>query len=493
MFLPLSVLLRFVAAAMFILAAAGAGFAQTKCQVTCPDGTRMPVKCDTQVDPCPLRDFATPPAFGSPEWRTAFGRFTDVLVRLRVQFPDLLKEQPVPVTYADLLRESGLMFEEAAFRLDSVNLRNRWVSDQLRALDKELQGLTSRDAQLHKRAADLPAQLAAAKADFARARRDAEQKRLPALSVQRAANAMRDRAKRAAQDCIYWLAITQPPGVTPLRENSLANRVTARQDVLVWAPVRPESAVLIAPMAPPVEEFSGVPVRRAQPAGSTADRLAAAEGLIPQLKDAQESLHANEATFTQKSALLAPARTTVALLLGKVMRQQGELNGLHASIAGLKTTDWKDLQKNQIVALGNLRRAAAEAFVVETYRDRVLVPEVRQFLSANRVSGTGTLDHAALVRNYETRTSLLNARKRDSFLELNRYVNVQVRTARILNDYRLYAPDAANAIGGDAIDQARAIRADIMQNLGGRRGDLLRGSERETGPLAKIARALLTQ
>jgi hypothetical protein len=438
-----------------------------------------------------MRDFATQPAIGSPEWRAAFDRFHDVLIRLRAYEPTLMQHQPAPVTYADLVRQSGVLFEEAAFLLDTINLRNRWLLEQIRNQDRELQALVSREAELTRRAAALPGEKTAATAEYARARRDADKQRMAALSVQRAARAMRDRAQRAAKDCVYWLAIAEPPGVTPIREGLLGTRIVARQDPLVWSQQRPEGAVLITPSAPSQEEFSGVPVRRAIPAGLATDRVAAAESLIPQLADAIQVLQRNEATFARNATVAGPARSRIAVLLSTVMRSQGELNSLRAATLSLRTTNWNELQMNQVRALGNLRRAAAETYVLETYRDRVVIPEVQRFLNANRV--TRTLDHASLVRIYEAHTTLLPPRSGGSYAELTRFIQMQNRTAQVLADYRIYAGAAAGLIAMDGAVQARSIQAEIQRNLGRPRGDLLRGAERETGPLAKIARALLVQ
>jgi hypothetical protein len=488
MFLLSSSFLRLLAAGVFIGAAATAGFAQT-CHVTCPDGTSMKVSCDTTVDPCPLRDFAAPPALGTPEWSAAFSRLTDVLTRLRVQQPSLLKDQPVPVTYADLLSQTNAMFDEAAYQLDGLNLRNRWLAEQIVKLDLELRALFSSHDELVIRRTILPGEKTGARAEFARAQRAAEAKRMPVVSLQRAADAMRDRAQRAAQDCIYWLAVAEPPGVAPISERALAARVRSVREPLSWEQPPAGAAMMMSPSAPPKEEFNLVATHRPLPGGSVADRLSVVEGLIPQLADATELRYRNETAFDFKSSAAVNLRSKVATLMAAVARSQAELNSLQVSAASLRATAPKELQADQARALGNLRRSAAEAFVLEAYRDQILIPEVRRFLSANQVSPT--LDHASLVRIYQNKATLLPRPNAGSYVELNRLMDVQKRTATILSDYRLFAGEAAMTVRTDGATQARSIRADVMRNLGRGRPNLLHGFEHEGDALAKIARAVL--
>ncbi|MEO6392265.1 MAG: hypothetical protein ABIP75_10465, partial [Pyrinomonadaceae bacterium] len=398
-----------------LLASAGTASAQLKCQVTCPDGTSLPVSCSSKIDPCPLRDLATPPAFGSPEWQAVFGRYDDVLSRLRRYVPTLLKDQKAPAKYDILRLRSSELYLDAAFQLDTLLLRNRWLGAQNLELERELQALRSRAAELRKHKLSLPTEKAVANAQLALARREASSKRAPILNIQAAADAMRLRADRAAQDCIYWLAVATPPELRPLGESALSGRIRAVQDRLSWTEEPPAALVQIS-RSVPAAQFNEVPSRRPSPPGSAYDRIAAAEALLPQFADALDLLQRNEVGFAQRFRSIDPARARVSALMNAVANSQGELNRLRAQIAS-QTTTKADLQTNGSRAVANLRRAAAEAFVLEAYRDRTLIPDVRRFLSANRVNRT--LDHAALVRIYTTKASLLPQPHRGNYLELN--------------------------------------------------------------------------
>lgn len=470
-----------------LFAAAENASAQVKCQVTCPDGSLVPVSCASKADPCVLRDLATPPTFGSPEWHAVFGRYDDVLTRLRRYVPTLLKDQKAPAKYDVLHMRSGELYVDAAFQLDTLVLRGRWLNAQNQELERELNALRSREAELRKHKSSLPAEKAAANAQLALARREASSKRAPVLYIQAAADAMRLRAERAAQDCIYWLAVATPPEVRPLDESALQGRIRAAHYRLGWTEEPPAALVQISPALPPAQ-FNERPSRRQLPPGSAYDRLAAAEALLPQFADALDLVQRNEAGYAQRSRAIEPARARIGALMNAVANSQGELNRLRAQIAS-QTTTKADLQANRTLAAANLRRAAAEAFVLETYRDRILIPDVRRFLSANRVNRT--LDHAALVRIYTTKTSLLPQPHRGNYLELNRLIGVQQKTARILKDYRLYASEAAAIIATDASFQAQSIRSEINQNLGRNRQNLTGRGARENSALDRIGRLLV--
>jgi hypothetical protein len=490
MLLPPAPIFRAFFAIAIVAFVAAVGSAQT-CKVTCPDGNSMTVSCDTKVDPCPLKDLGAPPAIGSPEWRSVFDRFHDVLVRSQVIEPTLMERQPVPTTYSEIVRQAGLLYEESAFLLDTINLRNRWLMDQISEQEGDLKTLTIRNLELRKRIAALPAEKSAAQLELARAKPPTNTRRIPALAIENAANSLRERANRAAQDCIYWLTVAEPPGVKPLDENLIGKRLTARQDPLVWSPVAPDGALVMTPSVRVREPFTGLPIRRTQPLGSALDRLAAAEGLIPQLTDAIEVMRRNESTQARNEAVLASARAGLTGLLTALMREQGELNGIRAQMLGLKSANAKDLQSNQARALGNLRRAAAEAYILEVYRDRVVIPEVRAFLSANRVNRT--LDHASVVRIYAARTTVLPTRASGSLVGLPGLLAVQQRTARVIGDYQIYAGEAALRMDRDGAPQVRAIQDEVRRSVSPGTVDLLSGSERDTGILAAIAHVLFAQ
>lgn len=480
-------LLYICAVLSFIGVASHRASAQT-CKVTCPDGTSMKVSCDTKVDPCPLKDLDTPPAIGSPEWRSVFDRFHDVLERLQKIEPTLMEGQPVPATYPDIVGQSGQLYQESAFLLDTINLRNRWLMDQLAAQDRDLKSLTIQDVELRKRIEALPAEKSAAQMELARAKPLMNGRQIPALAIENAANALRERANQAAQDCIYWLTIAEPPGVKPLGENLISNRQTARVELLAWTPVAPEKVMVAAPSLSVRTEFTGAPIRREQPPGSALDRLAAAESLIPQLTDAIAVMRQNETTQARNEAVLASARTSLAGLLTSLMRGQGEVNGIRSQMLGLKNANAKDLQQNQVRALGNLRRAATEAYILEVYRDRVLIPEVRTFLSANRVNRT--LDHASVVRIYTARTTVLPARASKPLVGLPRLLALQQRTARVIADYRTFAGEAALRMDRDGAEQVQSIKDEVRRNVAPGGVDLLSGAERDSGVLAAIAHVI---
>lgn len=492
MLLPAQAIFRiFFGTALFALAAAAA-HAQT-CKVTCPDGTSMKVSCDTKVDPCPLKDLDTPPAIGSQEWRSVFDRFHDVLQRLQKIEPTLMDGQPIPATYPDIVRQSGQLYEESALLLDTIALRNRWLVDQLSAQDGDLKALTIRDVELRKRIEALPAEKSAAQMELARANPVTNGRAIPALAIENAANALRERANQAAQDCIYWLTIAEPPGVKPIGEGLLVNRQTARQESLIWTPVAPEKVIAATPSGPVAARvpFTGTPVRREQPPGSALDRLAAAESLIPQLTDAITVMRRNEATQARNEAVLESARVGLAGQLNLLMRGQAEVNAIRSQMLGLRSANAKDLQANQARALGNLRRAATEAYILEVYRDRVVIPEVKAFLSANRINRT--LDHASVVRIYTARSTVLAARTSKPLVALPRLLAVQQRAARVVSDYRTFAGEAALRMDRDGASQVQSIQDEVRRGVAPGTVDFLSGSERDSGVLAAIAHVLFAQ
>lgn len=490
MLLPPTAIPRLFFGFAFLAAAATFGNAQT-CRVTCPDGTSMTVSCDTKVDPCPLKDLDTPPAIGSSEWQTVFDRFNDVLERSRRIEPTLMERQPAPATYTELLRQSGLLFEESAFLLDTINLRNRWLVDQIGLQDRDLKLLTIQNFEIRKRIAALPAEKSAAQLELARARPRNNAQQIPALAIENAANSLRERANQAAQDCIYWLAVAEPAGVKPLDESLLSKRLTAQKEPLVWSSVVPESAMVITPTVPVRDGFTGAPIRRAQPSGSAFDRLAVAEGLLPQLTDAIEVMRRNEATQARNEVVLSSARAVLPGLLKTLMREQAELNGIRAQMLGQKPANTKELQLNQARALGNLRRAAAETYILEAFRDHVVVPEVRSFLSANRINRA--LDHASVVRIYAARAKVLPARSSSRLVGLPRLLAIQQQAARVIGDYRTYAGQAALWMGREGNPQVKAFREEVRRTVAVNGVDLLSGSERDSGILAAIVHVLFAR
>lgn len=468
---------------LILLCAATAAPAQTppiNCRVYCPDGTSHAVLCNTNIDLC--SSTAGPGPAPVSAFQLSAARFEAVLARLDAYRGFKVSPQPSPGTIEELSQQADELFVSTALRLDRLSFNSDGLATQTKGLESYLQTLYADERQLKATAAILPAELRAASELLSVELARAEAQERIITSVEAVADRMHERADRAAEEAMQWLTVASPREVLLVSAGTVSGRKTsARQPMSVpTEPVYPRPTTPAVPIRPTYP-----PGLRRAPSGTADDKISAIEGLIPQI-DAVSALEAERAKLFLKVKIQVDNVTSrIDALKIPVNRGKSSLSAVEALTYKAKSRQ-SEAYWNGLRAGGNAALAIMEAYVLEKFRDEVVIPEVKRFLRANGVMKK--IDGSLVVELYRMGKSALPTGKRWEML--NRLIEVEKRALTVLNDFETYTLAAAASLSSptDTNGFKLAREIDTLTNDAGR--ELVERAAGDTGPIYKIIRAI---
>jgi hypothetical protein len=455
-----------------------------------PQGVPMgPLMCyygPGQYRPC---DEPAPQQTQGPNLlQLSVARYEALLARLRAYGGVRVDERPAPQTLEELTRQVDALYVGTAFRLDTLNFDGRQRARNAQSNEQSLRALEEREAALKVRAEALPAELRAAneKLNGALARAEAYDRLI--ASVEKLSERMRERADRAAEETVQWLTVATPPEHLHISAALLAGRKRAPHEELV----EDKGPALIIAGRPPLPAQLNVtrpPGPRAAPQGTADEKLAAVEGLLPQLSEATEQYAEITERYRKGLAALKEATPRVEILEAAVGGASNSLSEVERLRQRAESREMYGMMMNGPRAGVNAAGAIAEAYILERFRDHVVRPTVLRFLIRNGV--THGIDRKLIVQLYTLHKTLLPNIAGRQWDSLNRLLDAEKRALEVIGDYQTYALEAA-ALASDPNDRtAAAFAAEIHEGTQAAGEQIIEKAAGEQGPIYTIVKALL--
>ena len=427
---------------------------------------------------------SAPPPSGPDPFQWSRARFESV--RARVRAVGLVKGeegQPLPQTPEELSRQTDSLFVFAAFKLDTLAFDSEGLVKQTEGTEAALPALDARERELKARAEAMPAALhdASEKLNVEAAKAEAKEQAIAA--VESLTDRMHARADRAALESLQWLTVASPPGTLLVNEGMVSGRKTAWREPLsepveiANGLVRDSGYVHITPTFPP-----GL---RAAPRGTVDEKIAAIETLIDRFGVVKWEYEQRVQRYKEAAAAWERKATRVKSLEAVVGSDERRLEAV-ADLYRKAQQRTSDAEFNGYRAGANAARAIAEAYTLEKFRDRVVIPEVKRFLRVNGI--TRNVDRNVIVQLYEMRKSALPSGR--DWVALNRLVEVEKRALEILPDFMAYITAAAESLATPGDAGAADLKREIEAGTAEAGRDLVEKAADADGPLYKIARAI---
>lgn len=426
-----------------------------------------------------------PPIYVNDPFQVGRVRYEALLARLRAFGPTMVDGKPAPQTLEELSRHADTLFVGAAFRLDNLAYNSDRLVQRTKETESLLQTLYARERELKVRAAALPQALREANENLSRELARAEAQERLVASVETVADRMHARADRAATETLQWLTVASPPGALLVNDKIVSERKTAKREPLS-TPVEPINLQAGRPSGPIALHPERPPGPRATPSGTAEDKLTATEALIPQLEAVTAQYKARVSQYKEMAQGLQKATSRIGLLeaaVGGDERNVKAIEDLYSKAQSRTST----ATINGYRAGANAARAMAEAYILETFRDDVVIPEVKRFLRANGIMQK--MDNSLVVQLYELRKSVLPAGQQ--WQALNRLMQTEKRALEVLPDFMTYALATAQSSGAPADTRAADLLREIEAGTEKAGQELIEKAAGDPGPLYSIVQAIL--
>lgn len=450
-----------------------------------PKGELMCYYGPGQYRPC---DSPAPQAQGPNLFELSVARYEALLARLRAYGKVSVDERSSPRTLEELSRQVDALYVATAFRLDNLNFESRERARDARSLEEKLRTLEERAATLRTRAESLPAELRAANERLSNALARAEAYDSLVASVERVSERMRARADRAAEETVQWLTVATPKEHLLVSPKTLEGRKHAPHEDLIEDK---EPVVIIAgrPGLPTNVQTKRPPGPRAAPPGTTDEKIAAVEGLLPQLSEAFEQYEATNGLYRKAAAALKEATPRVEMLEASVGGASQSLEEVEKLKQRAESRETFARMMNGPRAGANAAEAIAEAYILEYLRDHVVRPTVTRFLIRNGV--THGISRNLIVQLYALHKTLLPSAAGRQWDELNRLIDVEKRALEVINDYKAGALAGAAAAADPEDRRGASLAAEIHEGTEAAGEQIIEKAAGDQGPIYTIVKAML--
>jgi hypothetical protein len=427
------------------------------------------------------------PDSGPDLFQLSVARYEATLVRLRA-YPRIHVNfnAPSPRTPEELSRQADARFVESAFWLDRLAFDSKELVKDMKAQDTYLQGLYAQERDLKERVGALPAALREANKNLVRALAMAEARERAVASVEAVADRMHTRAERAATESVQWLTVASPPGSLLVSAQTVADRQRAAREPLS-VPIEPIDLNAGRSAVPVALHPKLLPGPRTAPPGTADDKIAAIETLLPQIATITAQYEERASNFLKVKRLVdnvTPRVEALEAAVGGGERSLGAVEALHRKAQS--RIDQASI--NSYRAGANAAGAIAEAYILETFRDKVIIPEVKRFLRANGI--TRKIDRSQVAQLYVLGKSVL-PRGGTNWKALNQLVQAEKRALAVIDDFKIYAQAAAAASALPTDKRGLALAEEIRAGTEASGEEIIVKASGGTGPTYTIARAIM--
>jgi hypothetical protein len=438
-----------------------------------------------QGSPCNRGGDSPPP----PDlFQLSVARYEAVLARLRAypRVSDRVSQRPASQTREELSRQADDLFVQTAFWFDRLAYDSARLVPQTNEYEAFLQTLYARERDSKVRAATLPAELRVANEKLALALAGAEAQERLVASVEAVADRLHERAERAATECVQWLTVASPREVLLVSAQTLAGRKTAGREPLS-VPVEPFDVNATRPLQAIPLNPGRPPGPRTAPPGTLDDKIAATEALIPQIAAVTEQYEERERNFLKVTTVVDRVTLRVEALEAAVGSGEKSLGSVEALT---RKADSRIGQAyiNGYRAGANAAQAIAEAYILETFRDEVVIPEVKRFLHANGIMQK--IDRSLVAQLYALGKSAL-PRDGTNWKALKQLVQTEQRALAVIDDFKTYALAAASSSASPTDTRGEALAAEIQAGTEAAGEEIIQKASGGTGPMYTIVRAIL--
>lgn len=427
------------------------------------------------------------PDSGPDLFQLSVARYEAVLARLRA-YPRIHVNlnEPSPQTPEELSRQADARFVETAFWLDRLAFDSKELVLDTKEYETYLQGLYARERDLKVRASALPAALRKANEKLVRTLAQAETQERVIASVEAVAERMHERAERAATESVQWLTVASPPGSLLVSAQTVAGRQRAPRETLsvTSEPIdlnvgRPAVPIALHPKLPPGP--------RAAPPGTADDKIAAIEMLLPQIAATTAQYEKRASDFLKVKGLVDSAAPRVEALETAVGGGERSLEAVEAlNRKAQSRIDQASI--NSYRAGANAAGAIAEAYILESFRDKVVIPEVKRFLRANGIMRK--VDRSLVAQLYALGKSVL-PRGGANWKALKQLAQAEKRALAVIDDFKTYAQAAAASSGTPKDTRAEALAEEIRTSTEAAGEEIIEKASGGTGPIYTIVRAIM--
>jgi len=456
---------------------------QSLAQSDPPSSERSPLMCyygPNQYLPC-----SSPPQ-GYDPLQVSIARYASVVARLRA-YPRVsfnLPEPPTTGTAEELSQQAGALFVTVAYQLDHLVLDSNSLARRTKENESFLQTLYARERDLQARGEALPGALREANANLALELARAEAAERLVNSVEAVADRMYARADVAATESMQWLTVASPLGVPLVTEKMVAGRNRSKRYPLS---VAIEAADLRASPRAIDARSESWPRERPAPIGTADDRIAATEALIPKIAALSAQYEERAHRYEKLEAVLKSVTPRVKLLETAVGGSEESLRAVERLASHARSRD-ATASFNRISAGANAAQAIGEAYIMETFRDKVVKPEVIRFLRANGVMQK--IDSSLVAQLYAQRKSFLPPLAPEQRAALGRLIDVEKRAIRLMDDIETYLYAAIESISSPNDRNGAALAEEIGAGMNTAGREIIEKAAEDPGPLYKIAHAM---
>lgn len=469
----------------FVIGLKGQTVPPSKCMSVstfCPGRGWVKSACD---DPSPCGSSSGNVSSTAPPdpFQLSLARFDSLLLRLSTFQQFRRPDNSAPRNLDELSRQVDDIYTAVDHILATLNFDNdRYIKDigDYRTI---LQTLLERERTLQARQATLPAEIRAAGERLKDALKRAELEENRVARIEAIADKMKERSDIAALESMQWLRVASSRQVEGLSEELVARRKTASRYPLNQ-PVEPVNIQAQRPAAPIVALRP--PGWKKPPPGPVDDRINATEAMIPRLEVAV-------ADNIRIGRELVKARSDSGKVQARVDALESSVGGGEASRAAVEKLAQKAESRvsqaamNRYQAGANAAAAIAEDYILESFRDNVVKPEVMRFLRANGI--TRKINKSLIVQMYQAGKSLVPSGARVQ--SLNRLLDAEKRAINVIEDYKTYALAAAASAASPTDTRGMAIAAEISAGTNEAGEEIIKLGAGESGPVYEIIRAIM--
>lgn len=469
----------------FVIGLKGQTVPPSKCMSVstfCPGRGWVKSACD---DPSPCGsssgNIVSPPP--PDPFQLSLARFDTLLLRLSTFKQFSRRDRSAPRNFDELSRQVDELYTSVDYTLATLNFDNDRYTKDTRDYRSLLQTLLDRERTLQSRQEALPAEIRAASERLkgALARAELEENRI--ARIEAIVDKMHERSDRNAIESIQWLRVASSQPIAGLSEVIVAGRKTADRAPLPT----PAEPISLNPTRPPLPLVALKPPGwRNPPPGPVDDRISATEAMIPRL----EAAVADNIRIGRE---LVKARSDSGKVQARVDALESTVGGGEASRAAVeKLAQSAESRVSQAVmnryqAGANAAAAIAEDYILESFRDNVVKPEVMRFLRANGI--TRKINKSLIVQMYQAGKSLVPSGAR--IQSLNRLIDAEKRAINVIEDYKTYALAAAASASSPTDTRGTAIAAEISAGTDEAGEEIIRRGAGESGPVYEIIRAIM--
>jgi hypothetical protein len=421
------------------------------------------------------------------QFDAALKRHAVVRSQLRAYVPAFKVEVIQPTTEAELIDLVDLTFIQAANSLDRLT----WTLNDLNRTLTRLQQvpLAQFDSieHLNRRGVELPRLINEATDEVAANRARAANAERTAKSLEGLSNRLAARSDRAAMTLLQWITVAAPKSTLAIDQRDVSGRRRAEvEETRPFTPIR--QAEPAQPVTMPEPAVAQAAPNNTAPRGTLDERIRAAESLAPRFSRTQQFIESARLGIANRKQAIAEYGEQIRRGLEERAPWEQELKDLQAQAQeSLDRSTWAGFAAH--TQASNVALRVAEAYILETLRDNVVIPEVKKFLRANRV--TEPITNGTVVKLYEARRTILPGIAGMNYKDTKRFMAVQARTLEVLINFEAVAAQAAETLSSGTDAEAHALAAEVSKYTDKTGLWYMEQAGERKGPLYKIFKAIV--